>query len=68
MSTEQKYYMANQERCNCSTDSNDCTAAGCGNIKPDSNSTHPILKWYLILKKRVTNTTDTTDTTDTTAV
>jgi hypothetical protein len=67
MSTEQKYYMANQERCNCSTDSNDCTAAGCGNIKPDSNSTHPILKWYLILKKRATNTPDTTDTTDTTS-
>jgi hypothetical protein len=67
MSTEQNYYMANQDRCNCSTDDRDCTAVGCGNIKPDSNGTHPILKWYLILKKRATNTTDpsTTDTTTT---
>ena len=63
MSTEQNYYMNNQDRCNCSTDDRDCNTTGCGNIKPDSNDTHPILKWYLILKKRMTNTTDpsTTD-------
>ena len=49
MSTEQNYYMANQDRCNCSTDARDCNAVGCGNIKPDSDGTHPVLKWYLIL-------------------
>ena len=63
MSTEQDYYMNNQDRCNCSTDARDCTAVGCGNIKPDSDGTHPLLKWHLILKKRMSNTTDpnTTD-------
>ena len=68
MSTEQNYYMANQDRCNCSTDARDCNAVGCGNIKPDSDGTHPVLKWYLILKKRMSNTTEptSTDTTDTT--